>query len=477
MRPGPNAYSRTLTLLLLVCGATAPVHVEAEQPSTSGYAPPNVIILLADDLGFGQLGAYGSPYIDTPNIDRLAHAGIRFTQAYAGGTVCSPSRVSLLTGRDARLLHGNPAIQLRAEDRTVAHLLRSAGYETALFGKYGVGTEFGVNDPMAMGFSRWYGILDNISAHRQYPTHVFEDNKYQVVSPNIGGAKGVYAQELFTEQAISFLKQERERPFFMVLAFTTPHAELAAPQRFVDVYAGKFAETPYSGMSGPEPRPEFARFYPEPVAQPNATMAAMVTALDAYVGQVVDAIESQGLAENTLILFTSDNGPHAEGGIDPLDLESSGSYRGHKRDLLDGGIHIPMIAAWAGKITPGRVDDTAWSFADVLPTVAALAGVHPSSVPGIQTNGKSVLPILLDEDAGLEDRMIYWEFRRGKSGQDVAQAARRGDWKAVRYGVDAPLQVFNIVDDPGEMEDLGQQYPRLLGEFQALFARHLADGR
>ncbi len=427
---------------------------------------PNIIFILADDLGFNQIGAYGDTPIKTPNLDRLASNGIRFTQAYAGNTVCSPSRVSLLTGRDGRLMHDNSnKVQLRDIDVTVAHVLKHAGYDTALFGKYSIGSQMGVTDPLAMGFDTWFGMYSILEGHRQYPHFLWRDGRKLRIEQNEGGKKGAYAQELFANEAINYIEQDRENPFFVMLMFSSPHAELAAPKEFVQPYIGKFDEAPYTGMSTGEPADKYAWYYPEPVERPRATLAGMVSALDAYVGNIVRVLEQRGIADNTLIVFTSDNGPHDEGGGDPKFFKAAAPYKGMKRDLFDGGIHVPMIVHWPAAIETGRVDDTPWAFADVLPTFANLAGVPLTTVPRVRTNGISISPLLSDTPQQIPERTLYWEF--GKQAGDpnsgivgeVFQAARRGRWKAVRYGKDAAVQLFDVMADPGESQELSRQYP------------------
>ena len=436
---------------------------------------PNIIFILTDDLGFNQVGVYGDTPIKTPNIDELARAGIRFTDAYAGNTVCSPSRVSLLTGRDGRLMSNNSnTVELDRLDVTIPEVLKHAGYDTAMFGKYSIGSTMGVTDPLAKGFDTWYGMYDILEGHRQYPMFLWRDNEKIRIRENEGGRKGAYAQELFTREALKYIREERTNPFFILMAYTSPHAELAAPQPYVDRYAD-LAEKPYAGMQSGNPSDKYARYYPEPVSRPNATLAGMVTALDDYVGQIVSVLEEQGIADNTIIFFTSDNGPHDEGGADPDFFKASAPYRGIKRDLYDGGIHVPMIVHWPKGISTPRVDDTPWYFADVLPTLGELAGVNLNLVPRLQSNGVSVRPLLSGDPEQIPERIMYWEF--GKQAGDpnsgivgeVFQAARKGRWKAVRYGFDAPVELYDLESDPGETTDLARIEPDVHAEFVRLF--------
>ena len=440
---------------------------------------PNILFILTDDLGFNQIGAYGDTPIKTPQIDRLAANGIRFTQAYAGNTVCSPSRVSLFTGRDGRLMDNNSnTVQLREIDVTVAHVLKHAGYDTALFGKYSIGSQLGVTDPLAMGFDTWFGMYSILEGHRQYPHILWRDGKKLRIEANEGGAKGAYAQELFANEAIDYIKQDRANPFFIMLSFSSPHAELDAPEEFVRPYESTFPRTPYTGMSTGTPSDKYAWYYPSAVDHPHATFAGMVSALDAYVGRIVRTLEERGIADNTLIIFTSDNGPHDEGGADPKFFRASGPYKGIKRDLYEGGIHVPMILHWPAAINTGRVDDTPWAFADVLPTFAEIAGVPLHSVPRVKTNGISIRPRLNDSPRPLPERTLYWEF--GKQAGDpnsgiigeIFQAARRGPWKAVRYGMDAPVELYNLQADPGETSNLAGKQPEIHRQFRVLFEEY-----
>lgn len=441
--------------------------------------PPNIIFILADDLGFNQVGAYGDTPIRTPHLDKLAGGGIRFTQAYAGNTVCSPSRVSLFTGRDSRLMDNNSnTVQLREIDVTFAHVLKQAGYDTALFGKYSIGSQMGVTDPLAMGFDTWFGMYSILEGHRQYPHVLWRDGRKLRIEENEGGREGVYAQERFTDEAIDYLRKDRENPFFILLAFSSPHADLAAPERYVRPYEGIFEEEPYAGMTGPEPRDPYAWYYPAPVERPRATLAGMVSALDDYVGRIVAALDDRGLADDTLIFFTSDNGPHDEGGGDPEFFKASAPYKGIKRDLYDGGIHVPMIVSWPGAIRKARVDDTPWAFCDALPTFAELAGVSLDSVPRVKTNGVSIRGLLRDDPEPMAERTLYWEF--GKQAGDpnsgiigeVYQAARRGPWKAVRYGQEAPVELYRLDTDPGEARDLAGEHAEIHRGFVELFEEH-----
>lgn len=467
-----NKRKFTGLLRSLVLGVAASCAITA-----NAAEKPNILFILTDDLGFNQIGAYGKTPIKTPNLDKMASNGIRFDQAYAGNTVCSPSRVSLFTGRDGRYMTNNAnTVQLTEMDITMAHVLKYADYDTALFGKYSIGSQMGVTDPLAMGFDTWYGFYSILEGHRQYPQIVWRDGKKLRVKENEGGRKGAYAQELFTEEAINYIKQERENPFFVMLTFSSPHAELGVPAKYSDQY--KLDEKPYSGMSTGKPSDKYAAYYPEAVEKPNATLAGMVTALDDYVGQIMSVLKTEGKLDNTIIVFTSDNGPHDEGGADPEFFKASAPYKGQKRDLYDGGIHVPMIVQWPEKIKKGRVDNTPWLFADVLPTLADIADVDLNLVPRVRTNGVSINGLLNDKPEKMAERVLYWEFAKqvgdpnsGVIG-DTFQAARKGQWKAVRYGKASDVELYNIIKDPGESKNLAAKHKSLTQEFFKLFEEY-----
>jgi arylsulfatase A len=467
--------SFSLTSRISTCITAASLLLTAALASLSAADKPNIIFILTDDLGFNQVGAYGDTPIQTPNLDKLAANGIRFTQAYSGSTVCSPSRVSLFTGRDGRIMKNNSnSAQLQELDVTIAHVLKQGGYDTALFGKYSIGSQMGVTDPLAMGFDTWFGMYSILEGHRQYPTILWRDGKKLRIEANEGGKKNVYAQETFTEEAINYINQKHNNPFFVMLAFSSPHAELAVPEKYIEPYRGKFEEVPYLGMSTEKDRDKYAWYYPEKVDEPFATTAGMVTALDDYIGQIYAALEKKGIAENTLILFTSDNGPHDEGGASPSYFKAAAPYKGMKRDLYDGGIHVPMIAHWPASISKARVDATPWAFADVLPTFAELAGVDLKTVPRVETNGESIAGLLKSEPETLAERTLYWEFGKfiGDPNSGIVgetfQAARRGKWKAVRYGLNSPVELYDLDTDPGETKDLSDIEPEIHQEFVGL---------
>lgn len=464
----------TLAALLVACALLLTPGARASDRRPPD-ARPNILLILVDDLGYGQLSVTGHPVIKTPNIDRLATEGVQFTHGYAGSTVCSPSRVSLMTGRDLRMIQNlTNGTQLTETDVTFARVLQRSGYQTALFGKYGIGGAFGRNDPMTMGFTAWSGLINNIEAHRQYPTIWYVNNSVRPVAENIGAQKGAYAQRMFTDAALQFLDQrDKAKPFFVMMSYTAPHADLAAPDRFVDPYRGKFAERPYPGWAKGKPGSGFSKFYPDAVDAPHAVLAGMVSALDSYVGELTAALERHGVADNTLIIFTSDNGPHSEGGGDAIGWKAAAPYRGGKRDLYDGGIHVPMIMRWPSRVAAGTKNAAPISFADFLPTFAEAAQAPAEALAGAAYNGKSFFGVLTGARADLDDRTLYWAYAssRPTPGQpdQLRQAARKGKWKAVRLDSRAQVQLFDIIADPGETIDLAARHRKLAQEFQRLF--------
>ena len=482
-----SLLAATSVLALTGCAATTSFANTASEPVDAATATveaprPNVLLILFDDMGYGQLGITGHDIIKTPNIDALAREGMIFANGYAGSTVCSPSRISLMTGRDAsRLSSTANTVSLNKGDRTMAHMLRDAGYTTALFGKFGIGTTFGETDPMAMGFQQWKGLLHNIQAHRQFPMFLFENNKMVPVPDNRAGARKGYAQRIFTDDALEFLgTQDGSKPFFAFVSYTSPHSEMAAPEEFVAPYRGKFPETPYNGLAGPTPPGQFPDYYPLAIDEPNAVQAGMIAALDSYVGELVAKLEAQGLKDDTLIIITSDNGPHSEGGGDPVGIAAGGPYRGGKRDLTEGGIHMPFLATWPSVIKAGRVEEEPVMFADLLPTLGALAG-KPDAAEAMGANGVSLAKLLMSDNASLPDRMLYWAFSRqlGDPNSGVIgvtqQAGRIGKWKALRMKKDAPVELYDLSKDPGEANDVAAQNPAIAADFAARFDAEIVE--
>ena len=420
---------------------------------------PNVIFILADDLGYGDLGCYGQQIIQTPNQDRMAKEGMIFTNHYAGSTVCAPSRCCLMTGLHTghAYIRGNDRIPLRPQDVTVAELMKQAGYATGLIGKWGLGEPDTTGIPNRKGFDSWFGYLNQQHAHNYYPDYLWR-NEEKVPLANevepVGAAGGVatkrvqYSHDLFASEALAFLDRNRRRPFFLYLALTIPHAN---------------NESKPDGMEVPSYGPYANRDWPNP----QKGHAAMITRMDRDIGRLFDRLKALGLDEKTLVLFSSDNGPHKEGGADPAFFDSSGGLRGIKRDLYEGGIRVPLIARWPGRIAAGSGSDHVSAFWDLLPTCCELAGVPTPK----ETDGISFLPTLLGQPQRQRQHpYLYWEFHE----QGKKRAVRMGHWKGVRLNVakdpQGPIELYNLAEDPGERNNVASRYPEVVARIATILA-------
>jgi len=436
----------------LLTGAAAPVAAVPEKP--------NIIYILADDLGYGDLGCYGQKDIRTPRLDRMAAEGLRFTAHYAGSTVCAPSRAALLTGRDPAHMavrgNGNhSALPPDPAEPTLASLLKTRGYATAMIGKSGVtGTDADPNSPHAKGFDYFFGYLTHTAAHRHYPAELTRNRKTVSLAGNQGKTGVRYAGDVLTEDALKWLAEHRDGPFLLHLALTAPHADIACPQDSVAPYLGKFKETAYAdGGYAANPHP-------------MASYAGMVSRLDGQVGEVLDKLAALGIAERTLVIFASDNGPHSEGGMEPENFNSNGPFRGGKRDLYEGGIRVPMLAWWPGTIAAGRTSDHVSAFWDVMPTVAELAGIQQKPL----SEGISLVPTLTGKGEQPSHASLYWEFHeRGGN-----QAVRLGSWKGIRLNAhkkpEGPIELYDLDADPGELRDVAAANPAVVGKIAAIMA-------
>jgi uncharacterized sulfatase len=437
---------RLSLLLALAFAATARLH--ADSPNR----PPNLIFVLADDLGYGDVGCYGQKLIQTPNLDRLAADGMRFAQFYAGSTVCAPSRCCLMTGYHAghSWIRSNARMNLRPTDVTVAKVLKDRGYATGLFGKWGLGTEGGEGVPTKQGFDEFYGYLDQVHAHNYYPSFLMRGEKREplqnVVPPvkdthpfgtGVATKKVEYSHDVITTEAFSFITRNKDRPFFLYLAWTIPHSNNEAKAT-----TGNGCEVPDLGIYKDKPWPE-----------PQKGYAAMITHMDRDIGRLRDLLKALGLDEDTLIIFSSDNGPHQEGGNDPKFTQSGGPLRGIKRDLYEGGIRVPTIACWPGHVKAGVVSDFVGAFWDVLPTFAEIAGA-PDKVPA-NIDGISFVPTLLGKgDQRAHDELFWVFYERGGS-----RALRMGNWKAVQQPMKAPIELYDLSQDVGEQHNLAAKHP------------------
>ena len=412
---------------------------------------PNSIFILADDRGYGDLGCYGQQVIQTPNIDRMAAEGMIFTDHYAGSTVCAPSRCCLMTGKHTghAFVRGNARLPLRPNDVTVAELLQQAGYTTGIIGKWGLGEPETTGIPNKQGFDHWFGYLNQRHAHNYYPSYLWRNeekvalaNEVRPVNPPGGVAtrRMQYSHDLFMDEAWVFVEHNQYQPFFLYLALTIPHANNEAK--------GEGMEVPSYGPYAHEDWPEAQKGH-----------AAMITRMDSDVGRLFNKLKALDLDDETLVFFASDNGPHKEGGADPAFFSSSGPLRGYKRALYEGGIRVPLIARWPGRIEAGSGTNLVSAFWDFLPTCCDLVSVAPPE--GV--DGLSMLPTLLGKTRRQrKHRFLYWEFHE----QGKKQAVRMGDWKGVRLNVaqdpNGPIELYDLQADLGETTDVAQDYPEIV---------------
>ncbi|BDD09429.1 arylsulfatase [Fulvitalea axinellae] len=453
-----NAKKIILNCGCLLLSATS---VFATKKTKEKPTRPNIIYILADDLGYGDVGCYGQKTIKTPNIDKLAEEGMMFTQHYAGSTVCAPSRGTLMTGLHTghAFIRANGKHQLRHDpyDITVAKFLKDAGYDTAMIGKASTGCSTTPGQVNKKGFDHFFGYLDHAQAHSYFPKFLHRDS-VKIEFPGNGGNNtwegDTYSHDLFVEDAVSFIEKERKnKPFFLFYASALPHAQLYAPEKFKTDYKGKFSEKPFS-----------ARHYGT-CEDPNATTAGMIARLDWEIGEILKTLKKEGLDKNTIIMFSSDNGPHSAGGRKAEFFNSSGPFRGIKRDLYEGGIRVPFIVRWPGVVKKGSESDHISAFWDLLPTLTEIAKAKtPAKIDGI-----SFLPTLRGKRKRQKEHdHLYWEFF-GKGGK---QAVRKGEWKAVRIGLqknpNASIELYNLTTDPAETKDISARHPEIVKEMARL---------
>jgi arylsulfatase A-like enzyme len=449
---------------------------------------PNIVYILADDLGMGEVGCYGQKKIRTPNIDRIAAEGMRFTAHYAGSPVCAPSRCTLLTGlhtghayirdndemgsrgdvwHDLSLEGQRP---LEAGTPTIGTMLQAAGYRTAAIGKWGLGGPGSSGEPNRMGFDHFYGYLCQRVAHNHYPSYLWRNrekvplaNEYVYpheklpagADPNdpksyakyIGTA---YSADLMADEALGFIRENRARPFFLYLAFTIPHAALQVPEDSLAEYLGQFPETPYSG----------AKDY-LPHRAPRAAYAAMITRMDRHIGRVMALLKELQLDDDTIVMFSSDNGPTFNGGTDSAFFESAAGLRGLKQDVYEGGIRVPLVARWPGHVPAGETSAHPSAFWDMLPTFAELAGAKPPKA----ADGVSLVPSLLGKPARQKTRdYLYWEF-------EGRQAVRMGNWKAVRLKPASATELYDLANDPSEKTDVAGAHAAIVRRAEQIFSK------
>jgi len=417
-------------------------------------ARPNIIFILADDLGYSDLGCYGSSHLSTPHIDRLAAEGTRFTQAYSGSPVCAPSRGVLMTGLHtghARIRENMPRVggilepfaegrekamrlSLTPADHTIAQALKAAGYVTGMTGKWGIGEEGSEGVPAKKGFDEFLGYLNQNHAAYYYTDFLDDIDGRRPIPENAGGATAVYSNDLFSEFALDFVRRHRDRPFFLYLPFTIPHNRMEVPE------LGAYADRPW---------PRDAKIY-----------GAMVSRLDRYVGKLLAELSRLGLDDNTIVFFTSDNGVIQ--GERARVLQSAGPLRGFKATVYEGGIRVPMIVRWPGRVPAGRTSAEPWMFMDFFPTVLDLLGLPARA--GL--DGISVLPLLTARSASLGDRVLYWEFPRER----LHQAIRVGRWKGVRFGIDQPLELYDLLEEESESRNVAERYPEVVSDLEQRLA-------
>ncbi|QGY44303.1 sulfatase-like hydrolase/transferase [Maribellus comscasis] len=432
---------------------------------------PNIVYILADDLGYGDLGCYGQSRFQTPNLDKMASEGMLFTQHYAGTTVCAPSRSSLMTGQHTghTPIRGNKEVQPEGQwpipdgTFTIAEMLKQAGYVTGGFGKWGLGYPGSEGEPNNQGFDEFFGYNCQRLAHNYYPSHLWDNQTKIILEGNRGDKFEDYAAELIHEKALQFIEKNKNKPFFLFYPNVIPHAELLLPEENLAEFRGQFL--PEKEFKGAEPGDDdFRNGAYGTQAESHAAFAAMVTLLDQQVGEVLAKLKELGLENNTIVMFSSDNGPHLEGGADPDYFDSNGPLQGYKRDLYEGGIREPMIAWWPGKIEAGTKSGHISAFWDVMPTVADIAEIE---VPG-NIDGISFLPTLLNQGEQKEHDYLYWEFHE-KGGR---KAIRKGDWKLVRYDVLHPekttTELYDLSTDIGEEHNVADEHPEIVKELLEL---------
>jgi arylsulfatase A-like enzyme len=432
---------------------------------------PNIVYILADDLGYGELSSYGQSRYETPNIDRLAAEGMKFTQHYSGNPVCAPSRCALLTGLHTghTQIRGNKQIggkegwelgsitggqfPIREDTVTLGKLLQNAGYRTGAVGKWGLGMTSSTGAPNRQGFDHFFGYICQRQAHTHYPNHLWRNDEVVWLKGNDDGKLSDHSHDLMTQEAVQFVADNSKSSFFLYVAFAIPHVSIQATPEAMALFKGKYEETAFPGES---------MYFPQPT--PRAGYAAMIHMLDDSVGQILEQLEDSGVADNTLVIFSSDNGPTFNGGSDSEFFNSAGPFSGLKGSVYEGGIRVPMIARWPAEIAAGTVNDHVSAFWDVLPTVTEIAGIEaPGGIDGI-----SMLPGMLGQkERQRRHQYLYWEL----SGQ---QAIRMGNWKALRRmdrktRKQTATELYDLASDPGEIHNVATQYAEITNEMNELF--------
>ena len=423
-------------------------------PAGVAGSRPNIVLIVADDLGHGHLGSYGQDKIRTPHINRLAAEGMRFTNAYAGSAVCAPSRSVLMTGQHT----GHTPVRtngadnrLNPADFTVAEMLKAAGYATGGFGKWGLGQQFTTGRAYDQGFDLWVGQYDQVHAHFYYPWYIWRNNRRILLLENEGGGRGHYVHDVIHQHALTFIREHKDRPFFAYLSYLLPHVELVVPEEDEKPYSRKG----WPQVAIPDPREGYIGSHDAYV-----TYAGMISRLDRHVGEVITLVDRLGLKENTLIIFTSDNGAQGDTWKPLQDFfNGAGGLRGLKGELYEGGIRVPMIARWPGKIKAGSVRALPTCLYDFMPTLAQLAGI---AAP-VNTDGVSLLPTLLGTDGQQRHRYLYWEHQ-------AQTAVRAGRWKAIRPSRLDAWELYDLSTDESETTNVAQKKAMILARL-VTFAR------
>jgi len=432
--------------------------------ATVSAQKPNIIYILADDLGYGDLSCYGQTKFQTPNADALAQNGIRFTDFYSGSPVSSPSRCILLTG-----LHSGHAVVRRnksealfpmpANTQTIAHILKNAGYKTACTGKWGLGLNGSISSPNKMGFDYFFGYNSQYNAHVSFPDTLMENDKVITYPENFNNGKKTWSAEEVVKHAKQFITNNSKQPFFLYLSMTQPHAELVLPEKYMKNFVGKYPEKPFLGVA--------AQLYGAQ-ENPHAAYAGMVTWMDNQIGDLKQLLKSLKIDENTIIVITSDNGPHREGGGDPAFFNSAGGLRGIKRDLYEGGIREPFIVSWPAKIKKGSVSNRVSASYDILPTLCDVAGIPtPKNVDGI-----SLYPTMLGKKSKAHD-FLYFEF------PEVGdyKAVRMGNWKAVQLTKQnvSTMELYDLAVDMAEKNNVASLHPDIIKQAESIIKQEHVD--
>lgn len=448
-----NCLRRSLCcLLLLTLLSAGPSSSGPLSAAESGKRPPNLIYIMVDDLGYGDLGCFGQKQIQTPQLDQLAAEGMRLTSYYASNTVCRPSRLALWTGMHAghTAINSNANYVFRPEDLTVAELLKGAGYATGGVGKWAMGGVGTTGHPNKQGFDFWMGYLDQGAAHNYYPEHLWRNQKkvklpgnkvgdYKNGRGRVSSQRTTYSHDVMTKEMMQFVREHAQDPFLLHVHWTIPHANNEGGR-----VLGNGMEVPDYGIYADRDWPDVEK-----------GQAAMISRMDADVGRLIDLLRELNIDKQTLVVFTSDNGPHSEGGHKHAYFDANGPLRGYKRDLYEGGIRVPTIAWWPGKIAAGTQSDAPFAGYDWLATACELAAVDAPATDGI-----SFAPILLGNPQRLHD-WLFWKY-------GAKEAVRKGKWKAVRLGPQKPIELYDLARDIGESNNVAAMHPELVAEMEAV---------